>query len=269
MAARHGSIGEFDPSKEEWDSYVERLEHYFVANGVSEAAKKRAILLSGCGAETYKLIRNLVAPEKPTARSFEQLKELVQLHHNPKPSVIVERFRFNSCLRQPGESVATFVAKLRHLTQHCEFGDSLQDMLRDRLVCGVNDTCLQRRLLAESSLTFETALKLATAWESAEKNAKDLQGAQASEDNHVIGRITRTRRHREEGKEREVECYRCKGQHDADKCRFRDAECFRCRKKGHLVRACKNQEVKSENWLTFTEESETYGDGVAEEYGLF
>ena len=30
MAAMHGSVAEFDSGKEEWDSYMERLEHYFV-----------------------------------------------------------------------------------------------------------------------------------------------------------------------------------------------------------------------------------------------
>ena len=82
--------------------------------------------------------------------------------------------------------MVAFVAKLRHLTQHCEFGESLQDMLRDRLVCGVNDARLQCRLLTESSLKFETALKLATAWESAERNARDLQGVQSLENVHAI-----------------------------------------------------------------------------------
>ena len=34
-------------------------------------------------------------------------------------------------------------------------------MLRDRLVCGINDKQIQRRLLAESSLDFKKAMKLA------------------------------------------------------------------------------------------------------------
>ena len=48
-------------------------------------------------------------------------------------------------------------------------------MLRDRLVCGVLDYRLQRRLLAESNLTFSKALDLAVAVELAEKNVRDLQ----------------------------------------------------------------------------------------------
>ena len=48
-------------------------------------------------------------------------------------------------------------------------------MLRDRLVCGVEEPKIQRRLLAEPDLSFDKAFELALASESADKNAKDLQ----------------------------------------------------------------------------------------------
>ena len=45
--ATHGNIGEFNPAREDWVSYTERLIQYFVANGISEEGdKQRAILLS-------------------------------------------------------------------------------------------------------------------------------------------------------------------------------------------------------------------------------
>ena len=46
----------------------------------------------------------------------------------------------------------------------------LEKMLRDRLVCGVNDERIQRRLLAESQLEFKKTMELATAMETADKN---------------------------------------------------------------------------------------------------
>ena len=60
-------------------------------------------------------------------------------HYQPKPSTIVQRFKFHSCSRKPGESVATYIAELKRLSEDCEFGDFLQEMLRDRIVCGIND----------------------------------------------------------------------------------------------------------------------------------
>ena len=76
-------------------------------------------------------------------------------HYFPKPSVTMQRFAFNSRSRKQGESVATFVADLRRLSEYCEFGESLAAMLRDRLICGINNDRMQRRLLAESKLSFD------------------------------------------------------------------------------------------------------------------
>ena len=36
MAATFGSIGEFEEGKEDWPQYVERLTHFFAANGIAE-----------------------------------------------------------------------------------------------------------------------------------------------------------------------------------------------------------------------------------------
>ena len=171
---------------EDWGQYCERLEFYFVAHDITDEVKKRATLLSVCGASTYKLICDLVSPLKPKDKTFAQLKETVQKHLKPKPSEIVQRYKFHTRTQQSGESVAEFVAELRHLSTDCNFGDTLSDMLRDRLVCGVSSIRVQKRLLAESVLTFDNAFKLSTAMEAAEKNAVDLQATRqtgAGEDN--------------------------------------------------------------------------------------
>ena len=272
MATKHGSIGEFDAGREDWQSYAERLEQYFVANDVTNTQKKRALLLSVCGAATYQLIRNLVAPAKPTSRTFEELVELVRNHHNPKPSIIVERFKFHSCVRRQGESVATFVASLRQLTLHCAFGESLDDMLRDRLVCGINEARLQRRLLAEPTLTFEKAMGLATAWESAEKNAQHLQPTTITPGETV--HTVRKNQESEAARRQRDECYRCGGRHNAETCNFRDAECFGCGKRGHLARMCRRRERSrtgggaQANWLDEEGEQGTTEE-LPEEYSLF
>ena len=76
----HGTVGEFQQGQEDWTSYCERLEQYFTANDVADADKRRAIFLSCCGASTYQLVRNLVAPDKPTTKTFAELVTLVEQH---------------------------------------------------------------------------------------------------------------------------------------------------------------------------------------------
>ena len=44
MSAATGTLGrvdEFDGNKEEWPQYVERLEHFFVANGITETLMRK------------------------------------------------------------------------------------------------------------------------------------------------------------------------------------------------------------------------------------
>ena len=48
--------------------------------------------------------------------------------------------------RKEGESAAAYMAELHHLTEHCNCGDTLDRMLRDRLsVWGLNNAGIQRK----------------------------------------------------------------------------------------------------------------------------
>ena len=230
--ATHGSVSEFNSAQEDWrHSYAERLEQYFAANDVKDEEKMRVILLSVCGPSTYRLMRNLCAPAKPTKKSYAQLVKLVADHFNPRPSVIVQRFQFNSRYRKPGESIATFIAELQRLTEFCDFGPSLSEMLRDRVVCGIGDPHIQKCLLAESDLTFDKVVELAVAQESAEQNAAQLQKpllTTTAQVHKLGGKYSKAA----DGKKLSGTRYRCGGKHQHRDCPFKDAECHRCHKKG-------------------------------------
>ena len=71
--------------KETWLSYADRLEQYFLSNNVQAQKKKRAILLSVCGALMYQLIFNSVSSQKLSEKNFDELVKLVQAHHKPLP----------------------------------------------------------------------------------------------------------------------------------------------------------------------------------------
>jgi len=172
--AAHMGIGAFSGDPTKWEDYVERLENYFIAHNIKTEVKKSSVLLSECGAATYKLIRSLVVPQKPSEVEYKALLDKTKEHFAPTPSCIVECYKFNSRVQEPGESVASFVAQLHSLLTHCEFGNMLEDMLHDRIVCGILDIHIQRRLLAEPKLTFAKAVELSQSMESAEKDSKTI-----------------------------------------------------------------------------------------------
>ena len=84
-----GKIDQFVPATGDWTQYIERMNQFFITNEICEEQGKKAILLSSGGAETYSLLRNLVAPAKPSDKSYEELVRVMNEHQNPKPSVII------------------------------------------------------------------------------------------------------------------------------------------------------------------------------------
>ena len=166
--AQIGKTSPFNPKEEEWTQYIERLQHFFAANGHTEAAKKKSILLTAIGPTAYKILSSLTSPAKPGD---------MKTHCSPVPSEIVERFRFHTRSRLKDED---FVAALRAIAVHCNFGDSLDTMLRDRIVCGISDEHTQRRLLAESTLTLKSAMTIAQSLERASENAETLKQSSAA-----------------------------------------------------------------------------------------
>ena len=254
MAAVLGKIEEFDRRKEDWDLYIERLEHFFVANAITEPERKRAVFLSVIGASTYKTLRSLLSPNKPGEQDYRELVQKLSEHYNPQPSEIVERTKFHSRFRKPGESAASFVAQLRSLSEHCNFGDNLEVMIRDRLVCGINDDTIQKRLLSESKLTYLRAVELAQSLENADKNVKLLgrQGRLGNGNPQGEGQgtlVNTTTLQKGRGTTvTGIVCFRCgKPGHTVPKCRMsRTVKCHLCGKTGHVQKACKS----SDKWAS-------------------
>ena len=134
-----------------------------------------AVLLTAFGPETYGLLRNLWTPEKPDAKSYKELVEILNSDLHPKPLVIAERFNFYNRLRNDPESVADFAAQLKKLSAHCEFGTFLDDALSDRFVCGLRKESIQRKRWGEKSLDFSKAMQIARSMEMVEKKVSELK----------------------------------------------------------------------------------------------
>ena len=141
----------FDPATDDWEAYTERLDLYFTANAV-EDDRKVAVFLTVAGPKTYTLVRNLVAPAKPADKTYRELVELVDRQLNPKPLVIAERFRFHSRNQGEHETVSQYSVELCSLAKTCKFQDNLKE---DRLVCGLRNKVIQKKLLSEKDLTWD------------------------------------------------------------------------------------------------------------------
>ena len=103
---------------DDWEDCTDRMKQYFVANKIDtyeDAERRRAVLLTVCGAPTYSLIKDLLALGKPSDKSYEEFVNLVKRHDHPQPGKIVSRYKFYTHHHQDGQSASKFVADLHRL----------------------------------------------------------------------------------------------------------------------------------------------------------
>lgn len=263
-----GNISEFCNETESFIEWVERLEQWYVANSIEDSVKKRALFLSLIGAKGYKLIRSL-AQNQPSSKSYDELKKLMTDHLQPKPNEIAQRYMFYKRNRREDESIKDYVAELRKLSEHCNFGEKLNESIRDKLVCGLNKEKIQQKLLATQDLDLQTAIYTAIAMEAAAESAKELHGGISSFGGNSSGAVYRVGNEKGNnnigstgGDDRgsvyalRKECFRCgSNRHLADGCPFKNRECFACKQVGHIRKKCHSSSSrrKSSNGSSFNQ----------------
>lgn len=258
--SRLGKLDEYDPKVQNFESYVERFEHYVTANDIA-AEKRLPVFLTAIGAEAYEVVKNLVVPALPGEKTYEEIKVLLKNHYCPKTSVIAERCKFNRRVQLEQESVEDFIVELKHLARKCNFGEFLRDALRDRLVAGIRSEDTQRALFAEEALTFDSACKIALDRELAARQTAAIQEGTRSGSINAMKTSERpvtktTSSTRQEGKKQK--CFRCGKAHAAENCWYKTYACKKCSKVGHLQNMCRasKEELKAHRVSESSEDDE-------------
>ncbi|CAB4019155.1 uncharacterized protein K02A2.6-like [Paramuricea clavata] len=230
--------------------------YFFAANDVDDNHQVPT-LLSLIGSKTYSLLKDLLLPEKPADKNFDEIVSTLQKHLNPKPLEITERFRFYKINQQEGEGILGYVAELKKLTTHCNFGSNLGETLRDRLVCGLSNQQILKPLLAESKLKFSKAADIAVAMETATRDATEIHSEGREEKPLGLDKLTLNRpsNRSDSGPPSPVVCYRCGANtHVATECRFKKEVCHKCGKRetepdkyGHLLNNLEVHNVNKSN----------------------
>ncbi|UYV73699.1 hypothetical protein LAZ67_11000422 [Cordylochernes scorpioides] len=233
---RRGSKREFNEEVESFSTFFERLEQFLILEDASED-KKKAYLLTLIGAKAYEVLKNLCSPELPKNKTFEELTEKLNTHFSPKRPIIVQRFIFFKRMQETEESVSQYLVAIKRLAATCEFGNFLEDSLRDKFVCGLSDSRIQKKILSEGDVSLARVMEIALSMEAAEQTIKLFHAGELEKSVDKL-RIEMQR----ESKNGKRKCKHCGNLH-RDSCRFKDAVCFKCRKKVTLPQIESKHEV--------------------------
>ena len=129
--------------------------------------------------------------------------------------------------------MADYAAILKQNAERCEFAEFLEQALRDRFVCGLKSSAVQKKILTEKKLTWQGAVdNFKNSPAVGAVNVNSLSGARSREKKRPIHNFNRKK-----GKTAKP-CFRCGGDHTPQTCRFKETECHFCEHKGHIAKVC-------------------------------
>ena len=119
-----------------------------------------------------------------------------------------------------------------------------EELLRDRIVCGVRDNSLRQQFLSKTDLSLANCIDLCRAHEASARQVKDMAGAEKV---HVVKNKSKPERITTETprKPRDTRCERCGLYHESspEDCPAYNALCLNYGKKGHYARKCRREEM--------------------------
>ncbi|XP_055714912.1 uncharacterized protein K02A2.6-like [Phlebotomus papatasi] len=238
----------FDAAKGTWSRWLMRLEESLECFEIANEKKKRSVIMHYMGQSAYNKLCDRILPRTPRDLTYEEIVSELKECFDPTPNEIVEIFGFQKREQQEGESCDEFLAALRKLSTHCNFGCSscnhLKKSIRNQFVMGIRNKSIQKRLLEKRDLTLELAVDIAKAMEASEKGEAALKMT-VKEGGEVLKLDTKEqerpqRSTMDDGKTGPPKkCFRCGvSTHYSHECIHKDKTCYLCTKKGHLARIC-------------------------------
>ena len=244
-----------------WRRWKRQWVSYSVATRLDkETSEYRvAVLLTCLGPEAQEIHDGFVfdATQGEDKTNIDHVLKKFDRYFMAETNEAYESYRFNKADQLESENIETYITRLRQLVKGCNYGDLTDRMIRDRIVAGIRDDELRRKLLEERDLTLRIAIDKCKIHESSNKQVK---GMGAHEDVHFVkGKQNRNRQRQkaEQKSERKKDserdgkkgyvskCSYCSGKHARGKesCPAYGHECGKCGKHNHNEKSC-----KAETW---------------------
>ena len=226
--------------KIQWSNYI-TLAEACSSRGTNLTSKKvqLALFLTVIGGKAVKLITKLCNEPK----SVDEIISRLDQYFEESKNVTFKRFLFNSAMQESHETCKQFINRLHELSSKCDF-DSLANLSKneieerlicDRLVAGLSNIRLQKRLLAKTDLSLDKASQMCIADEQAESLAKKMKSSLSEESHDYENELN----FKVQGKAYKL-CKFCGGKHErgAKYCPAYGKVCNFCSKKNHFSNVC-------------------------------
>ncbi|UYV72497.1 K02A2.6-like [Cordylochernes scorpioides] len=161
---------EFVPysNEKKWETWRESFEIFAIAVNLESMplVRQRAILKHIAGEKTVMIYKTFQISENDTYPNVKEMLDMLTNHFKPFKNTIQRRNAFFTCVQKERQGIMEFVTELKHLAQECEFENLTESLIRDRLIIGILDREVKRKLLEDPQLTLPRAISIAVISES-------------------------------------------------------------------------------------------------------
>ncbi|XP_018396209.1 PREDICTED: uncharacterized protein K02A2.6-like [Cyphomyrmex costatus] len=271
-----GNVGRLEiyEDGDDWKLYRQRLVQYFVANDV-QGNRRVAVLFTSISKSVYCTLNDLCDPELPDSKTFDELCNLLETQFSPRTSVWRKRIEFYKMQQMQDESITKYYARLKSLAALCNFGNDLNNVLRDRFVSGLLSGKILDRLCEETETKtiqelLELALKKETALSEMSTSIHKLNAKQKFQNKHKKDTSTKTKPKGDTASSADqLKCYACGNtNHNFSSCRYKKYRCKTCNGMGHIAKACKKADTSTNYLSDQTEKSEISEKETIEMFSL-
>ena len=233
-----------------WEMFKQMWDNYEISSGLIDHAKGRraATLLTCFTPSSLKVFNSLPFATEAERKDIDVVLRKMSEHCKGVTNETYERYLFNTRSQGEREGINEFYAALLKQSKTCSYGDLADSLIRDRIVVGIRDADIRKRLLQRTDLKLEDCLKLVRAHEATSQQLQSMQAADVS----YAGAGQSKFRHKNKPKfdkkgaaSSDKKCPYCgRASHPRSKCPARDVDCNKCGKKGHFGIVCRSKEKK-------------------------
>ncbi|CAC5392126.1 unnamed protein product [Mytilus coruscus] len=140
---------------------------------------------------------------------------------------------------------------LKNKAKPCEFEHLSDGLIRDRIVCGIQNEGCRARLLREADLTLAKAIDTCRAQEMSSQQLKSLKSTEEHSVN-AVKQVSKPRYRQNDSHknqrsvhaDRQALCKNCGRTHGKRNCPAFGKECHSCNKKNHFAKYCMSKQKK-------------------------
>ncbi|UYV83268.1 K02A2.6-like, partial [Cordylochernes scorpioides] len=250
---------EFVPysNEKKWETWRESFEIFEIAVNLESMplVRQRAILKHIAGEKTVMIYKTFHISENDTYPNVKEMLDMLTNHFKPFKNTIQRRNAFFTCVQKERQGIMEFVTELKHLAQECEFENLTESLIRDRLIIGILDREVKRKLLEDPQLTLPRAISIAVISESTCSQVASLNEQKMIEKIEKRNWVKDTIRmeNAEAGpsginprRERIIEpCKWCGQRHKYGKCPAYGKKCNACGKTNHFSVVCRTKRIRN------------------------